>query len=172
MATASAMSAASARTRSDSRPSGSPIMNVARLPRSATPGSVVAPKLTTASTTRSGPTAAARIGVVRPFCRLTANPPPCHPARQQRGGRRRVVRLDRHRHRAVEPVRQIAGRHYRHPGGEGLHRPLDPQPARADRLDDGWLGVAGQHVVAVPHQSGGHGAAHRAAAKHHVPHGG
>ena len=53
-------------------------MNVARLPRSTTPGSVMsAPKLTTASTTRSGPTAAARIGVVRPFCRLTANPSPC-----------------------------------------------------------------------------------------------
>ena len=99
-------------------------------------------------------------------------PAAVHPARQEFGGGRRMVRLDRHKHRAVEPVRQITGCHRGQRHGEVLHRPGDPQPARADRLDDGGIGVAGQHVMTVPHQSGGHGAAHRAAAKHHVAHGG
>ena len=57
---ASAMSAASERTRSEIVPSSSPIRNVSRLPRATTPGAITsAPKLTNASTTRDGPTASA-----------------------------------------------------------------------------------------------------------------
>ena len=53
-------------------PSSSPIMKVARLPRSTTPGSSMsAPKFTHASTTRSGPTASASTAVFSPFCSET-----------------------------------------------------------------------------------------------------
>src|ERR1022692_1359394 len=80
---ASAMSAASARTRSVTLPSTSPTTKVARLPRSTTPGSSAsAPKLTHASTTRPAPTAPARIPAFRPFCSETTYPSPTRrPAR-------------------------------------------------------------------------------------------
>ena len=71
------MSAASADTRALTVPSSSPSRNVPRLPRRMTPGSSTsAPKLTTASTTRSGPSAAASTCAVSPFWSETANPSP------------------------------------------------------------------------------------------------
>ncbi len=76
MTWASAMSATSARTRSLSVPSISPIMSVARLPRKITPGSSAsAPKFTHASTTRSGPTASLSTALLSPFCSETTKPP-------------------------------------------------------------------------------------------------
>ena len=74
---ASAISAASIRTRSVTAPSVSPIMSVARLPRRMTPGAIAsAPKFTHASTTRPAPTASARTPALRPFCMETTKPSP------------------------------------------------------------------------------------------------
>ena len=80
---ASAMSATSALTRSETVPSISPIRSGSRLPRSTTPGSITsAPVLTKDSTTRSGPTTAASCSAFRPFCSETTKPSPCSlPAR-------------------------------------------------------------------------------------------
>jgi hypothetical protein len=41
----------------------------------------------------------------------------------------------------------------------------------ADRRDNGRIGVADQHVVAVTNQTGGYRPADRTAAQHHVAHG-
>src|SRR5580698_8812738 len=77
VASASAISAASASIRADGVPSSSPSLKVPRLPRSTTPGAITsAPKLTQAWTTRPGPAAAASAGEGSPFCSAATNPSP------------------------------------------------------------------------------------------------
>src|ERR1022692_2801076 len=79
--------------------------------------------------------------------------------------------LDRDQHRAVQRRRQVVWQDGGHGHGEVLHRPFDPEPALADRLDHVRISVADQPIVAVTHQTCGDSAADRPAAKHQVSHG-
>jgi hypothetical protein len=42
--------------------------------------------------------------------------------------------------------------HRGQPDGEALHRALDSQPARGDRIHDGRIGIAREHLMAVQYQ--------------------
>ena len=93
------------------------------------------------------------------------------PARQCGGRGCGVVRLDGEQHRPVQSLRQVGRGDGRQLCGEVLDRAADGQAALVHGPDDGRIGVADHHVMAVPNQSSGDRTADGTASKHEVAHG-
>ena len=96
------------------------------------------------------------------------------PARRQPGRDRLhrvagVVRLHRQQH-MVELGREVVGRHGRDPHGVLLNRPLDGEAVAVDRVDVIRVGVADEDVMTVADERGGDRAADRAATDDDVRH--
>jgi hypothetical protein len=79
--------------------------------------------------------------------------------------------LDREQYRAVKPGGQVGGRDRARMRGVLLDRTLDPQPGGIHGPDDGRVGVADQHIMAIASECGRDRAADGAAAEHYIPHG-